>query len=64
MNDDCAEFCNVHDPKDMADAILRMAARSDTLDEAKIRAAAKPFDSAAVAEHAVQIYREALENTK
>lgn len=43
---------------------LRMAARSDTLDEAKIRAAAKPFDSVAVAEHAVQIYREALENTK
>lgn len=64
MNDDCAEFCNVHDPKDMEDAILRMAARSDTLDEAKIRAAAKPFDSVAVAEHAVQIYREALENTK
>lgn len=64
LNDDCAEFCNVHDPKDMEDAILRMAARSDTLDEAKIRAAAKPFDSVAVAEHAVQIYREALENTK
>ena len=64
LNDDCAEFCNVRDPKDMEDAILRMAARSDTLDEAKIRAAAKPFDSVAVAEHAVQIYREALENTK
>ena len=64
LNDDCAEFCNVHDPKDMEDAILRMAARSDTLDEAKIRAAAKPFDSVAVAERAVQIYREALENTK
>lgn len=64
LNDDCAEFCNVHDPKDMEDAILRMAARSDTLDEAKIRAAAKPFDSVAVAEHAVQIYREVLENTK
>lgn len=64
LNDDCAEFCNVHDPKDMEDAILRMAARSDTLDEAKIRAAAKPFDSVSVAEHAVQIYREALENTK
>lgn len=64
MNDDCAEFCNVRDPKDMENAILRMAARSDTLDEAKIRAAAKPFDSVAVAEHAVQIYREALENTK
>ena len=43
LNDDCAEFCNVRDSKDMEDAILRMAA---------------------VAEHAVQIYREALENTK
>lgn len=64
LNADCAEFCNVHDPKDMADAILRMAARSDDLDENKIRAAAKPFDSAAVAERAVRIYREALEALK
>ena len=50
--------------EDMEDAILRMAARSDTLDEAKIRAAAKPFDSVAVVEHAVQIYHEAIDNTK
>lgn len=64
LNKDCAEFCNVHDPADMAEAILRMYARRDSLNGAKIRAAAKPFDSAAVAALAVQIYEKALKNVK
>lgn len=64
LNKDCAEFCNVHDPADMAEAILRMYARRDSLNEAKIRAAAKPFDSAAVAALAVQIYEKALKSVK
>ncbi len=58
LNETCAEFCNVHDPEDMARAILRMYHRIDRFDERKVRAVAAQFDSAAVAELALSVYKE------
>ena len=57
LDESCAEFCDVHAPEQLADAIERMYRRLDTIDEGHIRGIAAQFDSAAVAQRALDIYR-------
>ncbi len=61
LTSECSELCNVDDPEDMADAILRMVSRLDSLDEQKVRHTAKQFDGPSVAKRAMEIYKEAME---
>lgn len=62
LTPECAELCQVNDPADMAQAIYRMYCRLPQLDENALRAAARQFDSAAIAARAGALYREAIEN--
>lgn len=57
---DAAEFCEVADPGSIADAIERMVHRLPDIDEAAVRAVAHQFDSTAVAEKAIGLYRQML----
>ncbi len=60
LTPDAAEFCQVDDPDSLADAIMRMVERLPQMEEEKVRAVAKPFDSAAVAKQAISYYEEVL----
>ena len=57
LDESCAEFCPVHEPEKLAEAIERMYGRLDTLSEESIRAVAAQFDSANVAQRALELYR-------
>jgi hypothetical protein len=52
----------VDDPDSLADAIWRMVQRLPSLEEEKVRAVARPFDSAAVAQQAISYYEEVLKS--
>lgn len=56
----CAELCDVDDYKSMADAILRLVNRIDSLNEDEIRQTAKQFDGDAVANKAIAIYESVI----
>ena len=53
----CSELCEVNDADSMADAILRLYNRMDSIDENEVRRIAKQFDGEAVANQAIEIYR-------
>ena len=60
LNEDCAEFSQVGDPRSIADAIERMVQRLPDLDEAAIRRVSRQFDSAVVAQQAISLYQDML----
>lgn len=60
LNADCAELCDVEDSQSMADAILRLYARLDSLDVNKIRQVAGQFDGEVIANKAISIYESVI----
>ena len=62
LTPDAAELCEVDDPDSLADGIWRMVQRLPSLEEEKVRAVARPFDSAAVAQQAISYYEEVLKS--
>lgn len=57
----CAELCDLNDPQDMADAILRLVNRLEQLNESEIRKTAKQFDWESVANRAIAIYEQVIQ---
>ena len=60
LTPDCSELCDGDDAEAMADAILRLCNRLDTIDETKVRQVAKQFDGEVVANQAIAIYNEVI----
>lgn len=56
LDSNCAEFCDIDDPEDLARAIKRMYDRKGSFDEELLKSKASEFSSAAVAERAIGIY--------
>lgn len=60
LTPECSELCEVDDPTSMADAILRMYNRLDSMDVDTIRQVALQFDGEAVANKAIAIYESVI----
>lgn len=56
----CGEFCNVKDPKDMANKIISVSKKRDKYDIKYLRSVAEKYSYERVSENAIKIYEEMI----
>ena len=60
LDENCAEFCNIDDPEDLARAIKKMSERYGEIDTGYLQLRANEFSSESVADRAIGIYKKLI----